>query len=387
MHRGSIIIVAGIAFLLTSLVSLQATGQTHQIAEGVSLHQDLFNTSMREGVACYRIPALATAPDGTAIAAIDERVSSCADLGKNKDINIVIRRSLDHGASWLPLQTVADYAFGKAASDPSMIVDRTTNEVFLFYNYMDHDAAPDIYRHHVMRSRDNGASWTGPEDISAQICKPEWSGDFMFITSGEGIQTRSGLLLHTLVNLNHGLHLFGSRDQGKTWFLLETPLTPGDESKAVELDDGTWMINSRVAKAGMRYVHLSSDEGASWTTRPDAALADPACNASIIRYTSLRDGHDRNRLLFSNANDKEQRKNLSVRLSYDEGKTWTAGKTIYSGHSAYSTMTVLQNGEIGLLFEKDDHTENVFVRFTLSWLTDGKDDYVLPRKNDAVAER
>ena len=64
---------------------------------------------------------------------------------------------------------------------------------------------------------------------------------------------------------------------------------------------------------------------------------------------------------------------MTVRISYDEGKTWSEGKTIYSGGSAYSSMTVLENGDIGLLFEKDGYTENCFVRFSLDWLTDGED--------------
>ena len=67
---------------------------------------------------------------------------------------------------------------------------------------------------------------------------------------------------------------------------------------------------------------------------------------------------------------------MTVRISYDEGKTWTEGKTIYSGSSAYSSMTILRNGEIGLIFEKDDYQENVFVRLTLEWLTNGKDKYI-----------
>jgi len=66
---------------------------------------------------------------------------------------------------------------------------------------------------------------------------------------------------------------------------------------------------------------------------------------------------------------------MTVRLSYDEGKTWTAGKTIYPGGAAYSSMTILANGDIGLFFEKDNYQENVFVRFDLAWLTDGKDHY------------
>jgi len=224
-----------------------------------------------------------------------------------------------------------------------------------------------------MRSPDNGKTWTEPKDITAQITKPEWRDDFKFITSGRGIQTRSGTLLHTLVNLDEGLHLFGSDDHGDSWYLMDTPIEPGDESKVVELADGTWMVNSRVNDAGMRYVHTSADSGRTWSTRPASALIDPGANASIIRYTSTEKGYEKNRLLFSNAKSAEDRENLTVRLSYDEGETWTDGKTIYAGPSAYSTLTVLESGDIGVLFEKDDYTENVFVRFSLKWLTDGED--------------
>lgn len=72
---------------------------------------------------------------------------------------------------------------------------------------------------------------------------------------------------------------------------------------------------------------------------------------------------------------KDDRSNLTLRISYDEGKSWTEGKTIYEGSAAYSSMTILPNGEIGLFFEKNHYQENVFVLLTLDWLTDGKDDY------------
>lgn len=351
-------------------------GETPELAEGMIVHQDLFNTSMRNGVACYRIPALATASNGDLIAVMDERVPSCSDLGKNSDINLVARRSGDNGLTWSEMETVIDYQEGKSASDPSLIVDKETGVIFLFYNFMDHAAAPDIYGLHVVKSADNGRSWSEPQDITSQITPPEWKTDFKFITSGRGAQTRSGMMLHTLVNLDKGLHLFGSRDHGTHWCLMDAPITPGDESKVVELADGAWMVNSRVKGAGMRYVHTSADEGKTWTTRPEPALPDPACNASLIRYTGVAGGDDRNRLLFAHANAAQARKNLTVRVSYDEGATWTPGKTIYAGESAYSSLTMLSNGDIGLLFEKDDHKENVFVRFTLEWLTDGADKYM-----------
>jgi len=328
---------------------------------------------MRDSVSCYRIPAIAKAPNGDLIAAIDERVQSCGDLRSNKDINIVVRRSSDNGNSWSEIETVVDYPFGKSVSDPSMIVDRVTGEIFLFFNFMDLDLEKDVYYLKVIKSSDNGKSWNSPVDITSQITKPEWHSNFKFITSGGGIQTSSGKLLSTLVNLEKGLYLFGSNDHGEHWYLIDTPIIPGDESKIVELADGTWMINSRVNGKGIRFVHTSTDEGATWVSRPDSSLIDPGCNAGIIRYTSVKEGADKNRLIFSNAKMKDDRVNMTVRISYDEGKTWSAGKTIYKGSSAYSSLCVLENGDIGLFFEKDNYTENVFVSFSLDWLTDGTD--------------
>jgi sialidase-1 len=369
---------------IAALVSLTmgATAQEveHKVADGVIVNQDIFNTSMREGVSCFRIPAIVTASNGDLIAAIDERVPSCGDLKWSKDINIVIRRSSNNGKTWSEIETVVDFPLGKSASDPSMIVDRETKEIFLFYNYMDLDKEKDVYYLHVVSSKDNGKTWGEPRDITHQIALPAWKKDFKFITSGRGIQLKDGTMLHCMVNLNSGGHIFGSDDHGKTWFLINKAITPFNESKIVELTNGDWMINSRVQGLGYRYVHISKDRGASWRSYGDTTLIDPACNASIIRYTSVKDGYKKNRLLFSNAKRKKGRMNMTVRISYDEGKTWSEGKTIYTGGSAYSSMTILKNGDIGLFFEKDGHKENPFISFSLEWLTDGKDKYKKPKK-------
>jgi sialidase-1 len=82
---------------------------------------------------------LTTAPNGDIIAAIDERVPSCGDLKWSKDINIVIRRSSDNGKTWSAIEKIVDFPLGRSASDPSLIVDGITKEIFLFYNYMDLD--------------------------------------------------------------------------------------------------------------------------------------------------------------------------------------------------------------------------------------------------------
>ncbi len=371
-----------IILILTVLLSLNCFSQNKKetLAEGIIEYEDLFNTSMQEGVSCYRIPAIVTAPNGDLIASIDERIPSCGDLKWSKDINIVIRRSSNKGKTWSKIETVVNFPFGESASDPSMIVDEITKEIFLFYNYMDLDKEKDVYYLHVVKSTDNGKTWSKPVDITAQIAKPEWHNDFKFITSGRGIQTSTGKLLHCMVNLNSGMHLFASDDHGKSWYFIDTPISPANESKVVELADGSWMVNARANKKGMRYVHTSSDEGKTWISKAEPQLIDPGCNGSIIRYTAIKDGYKKNRLLFSNAKMKKGRKNMTVRLSYDEGKTWTEGKTIYTGGSAYSSLTILKNGDIGLFFEKDGHKENPFVRFSLKWLTDKKDRYKRPRK-------
>ena len=95
-------------------------------------------------------------------------------------------------------------------------------------------------------------------------------------------------------------------------------------------------------------------------------MSDPACNASIINYNISSE----KLLLFSNAFDSNERKNLSLSISYDQGLSWKNNKTIYKGNSAYSSMTKLKNGDIGLFFEKDNYTKNVFVRVPKKWVLD-----------------
>ena len=323
--------------------------------------QNLFDASISQNIACYRIPSLISTNNEVLIAAIDERNKSCSDLKWNRDINIVIRKSNDQGKTWSKIEKIIDFPIGQSASDPSMIVDRFTNEIFLFFNYMDLDNAKDVYRFMLIKSLDDGESWSKPIDITNQITKKEWVNDFMFITSGRGTQTKEGTLLHCLVNLNNGTHVFGSNDHGKNWFLFGNALKPGDESKIVELNNGNWLVNSRVNSNGFRYSHLSKNNGLTWESYKNNDLIDPGCNASILNY-------DDNFLLFSNAHNSSSRKNLSISLSKDSGKNWIKSKTIYSGESAYSSMIKLKNGDIGLFFEKDNYTKNVFVRVPVSWI-------------------
>ncbi|MHC5053761.1 MAG: sialidase family protein [Planctomycetota bacterium] len=337
---------------------------------------DLF-VSGTQGTHTFRIPALVTAANGDLIAACDARRRSSRDLIWERDIDIVVRRSSDNGETWSDMEVVCDYGDGRPASDPSLVLDRSTGEIFCFYNYMDQDNAPKEFRLYVQTSRDDGRTWGKARDITDEIARPEWKMDFKFITSGRGIQRRSGELVHTLVNLQQGLHLFGSPDHGKTWRLFDVPIKPANESKVVELEGRELMVNSRVNGRRCRWEHRSTDDGASWRSAARPDLVDPGCNGSIIRYTSRADGYAKDRLLFSNASSPSGRKNLAVRLSYDEGATWTGGKLIDAGPSAYSSLTVCRDGSIGVLYEPG-HRAVRFARFTLSDLTDGRDELSKP---------
>src|SRR5690554_5057279 len=120
-----------ILILLFSAIALSVYPQTETDRDKneAPILKDLFSAKMKDGVSCYRIPALVTAPNGDLIAAIDERVPSCGDLKWSDDINIVIRRSADNGDTWTEMETVVAYPLGQSASDPSMIVDRTTGAI------------------------------------------------------------------------------------------------------------------------------------------------------------------------------------------------------------------------------------------------------------------
>lgn len=339
-------------------------------------HNDVF-VSGEDNTKIYRIPAIITAKNGDLLAVIDARRNNAADLIHQRSIDITFKRSKDNGKTWGPMETIADLPKGQGASDASLILNRDNGEIFCFYNWM---GKTKEFRFYLQSSKDNGHTWSEPKDFTDQITPKKWGTlDFKFITSGRGIQTRDGNLLHNVVHLpTRSVYLYGSQDGGKTWSVNETPVKPGDESKVVELNDGTLMVNSRVGK-DYRWVHRSKDHGKTWESHKEYQLPDPRCNGSIIRYTSTKDGYSKDRLLFSNAGSQSGRHNLTIRISYDEGRTWSAGKVVNPGASAYSSLTILENGDIGVLYE-NGNARTKFASFTLEDLTDGKDKLSKPYK-------
>ncbi|MFN9419636.1 MAG: exo-alpha-sialidase [Pirellula sp.] len=322
-----------------------------------------------EGTHTYRIPAIITAMNGDLIAACDARRKSAADLKPQRSIDIVFRRSFDNGLNWTPIELLEQVDDG-GCSDPSLLLDASTGNIFCFYNYMVRDIANQEFRFYVQKSSDHGKTWDKPIDFTDQVAGPELKNSFKFVTSGRGIQTRDGMLLHNYVRVGKGVTLFASLDHGNTWKSF-CDVSPGDESKVVQLHDGSLMVNSRIVP-GKRFVHRSSDNGLTWKGSDELHLPDPQCNACILQYTSQRDGYSKDRLIFCNAASIKGRKNLAARISYDGGESWSEGRVIDPGASAYSEITILRDGSFGVLYEPG-HSEIRFVRFTLEALTGGAD--------------
>ena len=167
-----------------------------------------------------------------------------------------------------------------------------------------------------------------------------------------------------------------SDDNGQTWQVSGRASVGGDEAKVTELVDGRILMSIR--HSGNRWYNISEDGGETWqpTTSTWTDIIAPACNGDLIRYTSVNQGHDKNRLLHSVPYGTSREK-VTVYVSYDEGETWPVSKCIVTYSSAYSSLCILPDGTIGLYVEETEAGASgystVFYNFSLEWLTDGND--------------
>jgi sialidase-1 len=337
-------------------------------------------TSGTHGYHTFRIPAIVTTTKGVLLAFCEGRADSSSDAG---NIDTVMRRSSDGGKTWTDLQVVAKderNTFG----NPCPIVDQTTGTVWLLLTRNDGDAHEGaILRGEapprtvwVTHSADEGVTWTSPKEISASARKEDWR--WYATGPGHGIQLRDGTLA---APCNHSLspdtaewrsHVLLSKDHGKSWQL--GGIHPGhtNESTLVELADGRLYQNMRnYKKTNRRAVAYSSNGGQTWTTAADdAALVEPVCQASALRYPNSN-GQDY--VLFSNpASTKRER--MTLRLSPDAAATWPIAKELYAGPSAYSDLAIAPNGDILCLYERGNenpYESIVLARVPLAAITQG----------------
>lgn len=329
----------------------------------------------------YRIPAIVTAKDGSLVVATDKRKYNDADLPE--DIDILINRSTDGGRTWSePYTLMEGQGVGKGYGDCALV--RTNDDNGLLAAFVGgcgfwQGRPENPLRTYIARSYDNGQTWTEPKDITDEIygarCPNEvsrtwWSA---FFASGNGLLTSTGRIMFVLAvrdteewaACNYVVY---SDDNGETWNISGRASQRGDEAKVVELLDGRILMSIR--HEGERWFNISDDGGITWQPETSAwsDLVATACNGDIIRCPST----EGNSVLLHSLPAPERRENVTVYVSYDEGKTWPVSKCIVPYASAYSSLCILPDNSIGLYVEESDGDtlgySMVFYNFGLGWL-------------------
>jgi sialidase-1 len=357
-----------------------------------------------DGFVSIRIPSVVVSNRGVLLAFAEGRAAN-ADQANNK---ILLKRSTDGGMSWGKVAVVA--ADGdRALNNPCAVVERESGQVLLVYQ--SYPAGVDersdkiqpgydgdwVVRNWLIVSDDDGATFSKPRDITKET-KRETKVTTVASGPGIGIQLRHGNHAgRILIPFNEGpfgaWNLFAaySDDRGTTWKIGN--VAPGglievegkktslvNEAQFVERQDGSVRCNARRwAGKAVRKTCVSDDGGVTWSKIENVPeQLDPSCMGSLFRYTDRSDG-EKSRLLYSGP-QSTKRENGTVFVSYDEGKTWPVKRVLCRGAFAYSCLTALGDGTIGCLYESAETEKEsagakkiVFARFTLDWLTEGKD--------------
>ena len=351
--------------------------------------------SGKEGHKSYRIPAIVSLKDGTLLAFAEGRVNSAGDFG---DINIVLKRSTDHGKTWTAIQTVVNYD-NLQAGNPAPVVDETDplypkGRVFLFYNTGNNHEG-EVRKGKGLRevwfktSTDGGVTWSEAVNITTQVHRPKqpatnaaynFNEDWRSYanTPGHAMQFSTGLYKGRIfVAANHSAgeplkqaedykaHGFYTDDHGKTFHLSETvDRVGGNEAMATQISGSRLMMNIRNQKGDVRarLIAVSKDGGAKWdSVYFDNNLPDPICQGSILTVGKKKGKHI---VAFCNAADTKSRDNLTLRISYNDGITWKKSIVIDStgkrDNTAYSDIVSISKRKIGILYEKDNYAKIIF---------------------------
>lgn len=366
---------------------------------------DVFTTGAN-GYAMYRIPGIIVTPKGALLAYAEGRKNSSSDWA---DIDIVVRRSEDGGATWsgqqvigrLPGAVTQNPAAARLArpaghityNNPVAFADRKKGLVHFLY-------CVEYMRAFYMRSEDDGKTFSNPVEITATFDKfrPEYNWKVIATGPGHGIQLKNGRLLvpvwlstsETNPHKPSVAATIYSDDHGKTWQRGEIAVPSSgeivdpSETVAEQLSNGRVMLNARtISPRHRRVVVISKDGARNWSApRFQDELVEPVCFGSLVRHSGKK-------LLFVNPDNllrgavegapgqSRDRRNLTVRLSEDDGNTWKAKKVIDPGWSGYADINTGPDGAIYVLYERGSPGDPrlqiaalTLVRFPLSWVTE-----------------
>lgn len=352
-----------------------------------------------------RIPALLVTGKGTILAFNEGRKNN----GRDSDqIDLLLRRSTNNGKSF-DEPIIVESKSGFVSGNPAPVYDRVNDKIWLIItrNECDAEDKEPIWDRilkgesprtvWISSSDDDGLTWSEFVEITDQVKPNNWS--WYATGPGHGIQLQSGRLVIPCDHFEMAhpdptddycySHIIYSDDYGKTWNIGGSTDKKTNECIAIETADGHLCVNSRNQSPKLpeepfyRKVSWSSDGGLTFAPFVrDAGLPEPVCQASLCRYSlEVEDG--KNRVLFSNPSfhSKGSRRNMTVKLSYDECRTWPISKVICHWYASYSDLCVTQDKTICCLYERGKEKDPsffysgdiVFVRFDLEYLTDGRD--------------
>lgn len=323
--------------------------------------RDLF-ISGENNVNEYRIPSIIITNNGNLIAVCDARVDKPGDAPNN--IDLVSKKSSDGGNTWTKSKVIAGFPDDDAACDASMVVDKQTGTIWMAYDYAVSDPQGDdgrILRIHIIKSDDEGETWSSPVDLSYLT-----RGKDYWLQNGPGVGLfTGGTIVFPMYSVTRGgkgpqkTMLVYSSDHGKTWLLGNGVGEYNPEPQIVSLPGGRIMANMRRPRGQeYRQTAVTDDFGLTWSdVSNDLTLIESGCQGSLINYNFK----NKNLLIFSNPADRKERKNMVVRVSNNDGKTWQKEIPVYGGSAAYSCLVQLPNGNVGLLFEADNYKKIVFV--------------------------
>jgi sialidase-1 len=342
--------------------------QALEPAESAIVKAELFRAG-QAGYRTYRIPSLAITRKGTLLAAVAARYDGHGDWA---NIDTMLRRSVDNGVTWDEQRIITDDGTN-TVDNATFIIDPQSDMIYLMYqiNYA---------RAYLKQSNDEGVTWSPPQEITSAFeefrARDGYNWEVLAMGPGHGITLKFGRLLAPVwlsTSRKHRPSLSAtiySDDQGKNWHAGEVIVSHSDrtvnpsEHMLVELGDGRVMANIRSeSKNHRRLVSTSADGISAWTTPLfDEALYEPICMASLAVVPDTN-GVGSRMLVFSHPDSSQsdpektttwgarERRNLTLRLSPDEGATWPTARVIEPGPSGYSDIAVAPDGTIYVLYE------------------------------------
>ncbi|MCR4810076.1 MAG: glycoside hydrolase [Prevotella sp.] len=340
----------------------------------------------------YRIPALANVkmPDGTTriFSAVDKRYNSASDIGGGHVIDIVVRYSDDGGKTWSAPVTIAKGDNSSDATcgygDPSFTIG-ADGKVFCLFAAGNTGFFYGLNRIAMCTSDDYGKTWKGPSVIapasasSSGITFTDHAGLYdYFVTSGKGLYTSDGVLMYLLdaQKTSSGTetnYLLYSTDEGATWHVDNKVVTTGaNEAKLVEIEPGKLLSSTRSPYNRILNTGTYTKSGSTCTfkwgkQRTESLLAQGGSgnNQDVIVYNRHTDGSAK--VLFHTITSGYGHKTLKLFMSIDKGTTWHEVMLVQPGGSRYTVMTVLDNGDLGILFE--DYSLEVGNEYPINFLT------------------